>query len=262
MRLDLSFWGKQEANIYGIAITIDYKHKKYGWKAEIFDSKKCIAQRGYGDLFVDQLNPPKGIQPVQIINTGHPKTLSVDIFIDRLLPYMYNGIIYTGAGMAASAGVWNLSQLREKFFMDDFNDFIFSINNNPATILAAVKEFARQLYETTPTKSYSIISDLQKKFNLTVVTENRDMLHQKADHNVITRDLIKRFPMQILGKPLVVTGLSDDHSGFIHLYHSMNKDKPIFIINNGEIPPYCFDRDYYLSADLNDFFIKLKERIL
>ena len=86
-------------------------------------------------------------------------------------------------------------------------------------------------------------------------------MHQKAGHTVITREILKRFPSKLLCKRLVVVGLSKDHSGFIHLYRSINYQKPIYIVNN-EVPFYYSDYDFVINTDLNLLFLELKDKLL
>lgn len=262
MRLDMTLWGKSGTSIYGIAITIDYENNKYGWRSRIVDSgKTSLAESCFGDIYVSALNPPHTILATETAPT-FVNTLLLEEFIDKLLPHLNNCIIYTGAGMSSDAGIWDLKQLRENLFLDNIDKFSDATSHKKNEILLTIKEFAHQLYETTPTESYRILSELQSKYNITIVTENRDILHQKSGHKVFTRDILKRFPLWLLNKTLIIIGLSDDHSGIIWLYHSMNKDTPFFIINNSEIPRYCTDIDWFCSADLNDFFLKLKGRVL
>lgn len=260
MRLDLSFWEKENNIMYGIAVTIDYEQQKYGWKAKVYESQVCVKEVSFGELYVDYLAPPHKIPSVQ--NNCNPSVMSTNSFIEEVISCMDHCIIYTGAGVAAEAGVWDLSQLRKHLFLIDVKTFIFAITNNKSEILETIKKFACQLYETKPTEAYFIISDLAKRFNITVISENRDMLHQKAGHNVITRDKLKQFPIYLLNKSLIIVGLSNDHSGFIHLYRSVNKNKPIFIINKNEIPSYCSDNDFFLMTDSKNFFRRIREHIL
>jgi NAD-dependent protein deacetylases, SIR2 family len=196
MKLDMTFWGKSEQYKYGIVITIDYANQRYGWRSKAIDSDGIsFAESFFGYACSDVINPPHIISPLKDSATNTMRVISIDDFTNKLLPHMDNLIVYTGAGMAIDAGIWDLTTLREKLYLNDLKDFLRVTNYDKEKVLFTVKEFARQLYETKPTDSYEILGELQIKFNITIATENRDMLHQKAGHKVITRDILKRFPL-------------------------------------------------------------------
>lgn len=244
---------------YGISIGMDYYENKYAWRAEIKNiEKKSIDDILYGNIYVDHFDIPEKKNDKKFY-VDAPRMLSMKEFCKRLKYNIHDCAFYTGAGMAKAAGVWDLKELRSKLSLTNVNEFLSCINYNKDEMLQSIKEFSKQLYETNVTMSYIILKKLQDMHGIIIATENRDILHQKANCDVITREKLKFFPLQLLRKNLVVLGLSDDHSGLIDIYRKMNINKSIFIINNGEIPPYCKKNDYYLNADINRFlceFIK------
>lgn len=248
--------------IYGISITIDYENQKYGWHSRVFTrTGELVSEECYGALCSYSVNLPYNNQISKNFKANDINFISINDFINKITPDLNNLTVYTGAGMAINAGVWDLAKLRAKLYLDNPNKFLRFTNYEKEKIQQTIIEFARQLYETQPTDAYLILGQLQKKFHVTIVTENRDILHQKAGHTVITREVLKRFPSRLLCKRLVVIGLSDDHSGFIHLYRSMNRKIPIYIVNN-EVPVYYSDYDYIIHADLNLLFLELKDKLL
>ena len=248
--------------IYGISITIDYENQKYGWHSIVFTcTGELVSEECYGALYSWSLNLPYNNQVYKNISNNGINFISINNFIEKIIPDLNNLMVYTGAGMAINAGVWDLAKLRAKLCLDNPNNFLHLTNYEKEKIQQIIIEFARQLYETQPTDAYLILGQLQKKFHVTIVTENRDILHQKAGHTVITREVLKRFPSRLLCKRLVAIGLSDDHSGFIHLYRSINRKIPIYIVNN-KVPVYYSDYDFMVHDDLNLFFLELKDKLL
>lgn len=264
MRLDMTFWeGSDFQYIYGISITIDYDNQKYGWRSKVIAcTGELVSQELYGELCSDLINPPRSITVAKDFVKNDINTISIDDFINKIIPDLNNLMIYTGAGMAVNAGVWDLVELRNKLYLNNPSEFLRATKHEKKKVQQTVIEFARQLYETQPTEAYLILNQLQRNFNITIATENRDLLHQKAGHTVITRDVLKRFPIGLLRKRLVVIGLSNDHSGFINLYRSMNRKTPIYIVNNHEVPRYCSSNDFLIRSDLNQMFLRLKDKLL
>lgn len=259
MRIDMSFWNKDGSYTFGIAISVDHTMRKYGWKAKVIKEpciNECITYGG--DIYVDDLHLPRSLELAKD-HSIHPKIIDVDKFIEMFLKTVENSIIYTGAGFSANAGIWDLKTIREKLYLDSIDQFLRMINTQEEKILLTIKQFSHQLYETQPTMAYSILGKLQNKYHITIATENRDILHQKAGHKVITREILKFFPKQLIDKYLTVIGLSEDHSDFIRLYRSFNKEMPILVINNGEIPPYCSSSDYVCPVDHKVFFSRINQ---
>ena len=264
MRLDMTFWEDSDSQyIYGISITIDYDNQKYGWHSKVIDcTGGLISEELYGELFSDLINPPRSITVDKDFVESEINTISTDHFINKIIPDLNNLMIYTGAGMAVNAGVWDLAELRNKLYLNNPSYFLRATKYEKEKVRQTVIEFARQLYETQPTEAYFILSKLQRNFHITIATENRDLLHQKAGQTVITRDILKRFPLGLLHKRLVVIGLSNDHSGFINLYRNMNRKTPIYIVNNHEVPRYCSNNDFLIRSDLNQIFLRLNDKLL
>lgn len=253
MRLDMSLISDTDVLLYGITLSMDYWKNRFGWKAKIVNTETGNENfYSDGDLFVDDMNLLRTIKKQESFLPS-PRKLNEKAFLQKFLDVIPNSIVYTGAGLAEKAGIWNLYQLRKNFYLDNKDCFLTMVATRENEILSKVKKFASQLYESKPTSAYYILGELQKRYQFIIATENRDILHQKAGHKVITRDILKRFPLQLMHKQLIVIGLSADHSDFIRLYRTFNKDRPILVIDNGEIPTYCTEADYMCSIDINVF---------
>lgn len=258
MRLDMTLWSQIGTIRYGIAISMDYEKQLYGWKANVIDNKtNQNLNIEFGKIYVENLSPFRKITEDLTNKEKINKPCLLEDFIRNLKLNINNCIVYTGAGLSEGAGIWNLQQLRKNLFLNNCERFIWSIQYSKNEILQLVEQFAVQLYETEPTKNYMILSELQKKYNITIMTENRDILHQKSGHKVITRDIIKHFPKCFLNKTLLIIGVSNDHSGFIHLYRSINTDNPVFIVNRDKSISYIREKDWFFAGDLNEFFESL-----
>ena len=265
MRLDMTFWGNLDFQcICGITITIDYDNQKYGWHSKVINCiGELVSEEYYGELYCDSINLLHCISSTKdsVKNGNDINGISMDDFINGIIPNLNNLMIYTGAGMAVNAGVWDLAELRDNLYLNNLSEFLRVTIYEKEKVQHTIMKFAEQLYETQPTEAYLILGQLQKKFHITIATENRDMLHQKAGHTVITRDVLKRFPLGFLCKRLMVIGMSNDHSGFIHLYRRVNRKIPIHIVNS-EVPPYFSRNDYIVCEDLNLFFERLRKKLL
>ncbi len=263
MRLDMTFRGDLDFQyIYGLSITIDYENQKYGWHSRVLTyNGELVSEECFGESCSCSLNLQYNSHLSKNIKDNDINFISINDFINKIIPDLNNLLVYTGAGMAINAGVWDLAKLRSKLYLDNPYEFLRFTNYEKEKIQQTIIEFARQLYDTQPTEAYFILGQLQKKFHIIIATENRDILHQKAGHTVITREILKRFPSKLLCKRLVVVGLSKDHSGFIHLYRSINYQKPIYIVNN-EVPFYYSDYDFVINTDLNLLFLELKDKLL
>lgn len=95
---------------------------------------------------------------------------------------MKNLVFLTGAGISAESGIktfrdadglWEGHDIMEVASIEGFE-------KNPALVLDFYNKRRKQLHEVHPNKAHEIIADLQKSFNVTVVTQNVDDLHERA----------------------------------------------------------------------------------
>lgn len=95
---------------------------------------------------------------------------------------MKNLVFLTGAGISAESGIktfrdadglWEGHDIMEVASIEGFE-------KNPALVLDFYNKRRKQLHEVHPNKAHEIIANLQKSFNVTVVTQNVDDLHERA----------------------------------------------------------------------------------
>ncbi|MDR2406511.1 MAG: hypothetical protein LBE13_00135 [Bacteroidales bacterium] len=253
----MGFWSEYKQFIFGIILFIDYSKQSYGWKGFVFKNTILINEYEFGNTWF--INTPNINIKNNFVKPQCPKILSIDDFNNLFHNDICKCCIYTGAGIAKKAGIWDLMQIRQALYMENFAIFREELRKAPFYFLNVVKEFSRQLYETEPSDEYYTLKRLQDIYNFPIITENRDILHQKAGHKVYTREILKKYPLIIMNKKLLVIGLSDDHSALINMYRSINPEKPLYVINNGTTPFYLRNYDYYLHMDIATFFDSLKK---
>lgn len=100
---------------------------------------------------------------------------------------MKNLVFLTGAGISAESGIktfrdadglWEGHDIMEVASFDGFE-------KNPALVLDFYNQRRKQLLEVKPNKAHEIIADLQQHFNVTIITQNVDDLHERAGSNKI-----------------------------------------------------------------------------
>lgn len=95
---------------------------------------------------------------------------------------MKNLVFLTGAGMSVESG---LSTFRGgDGLWDDYPvEQVASIEGyeaDPETVIRFYNERRRQLWNVRPNRGHQIIAELQADFNVTVITQNVDNLHERA----------------------------------------------------------------------------------
>ena len=95
---------------------------------------------------------------------------------------MKNLVFLTGAGISAESGLktfrdadglWEGHDIME---VASFDGFV----KNPELVLDFYNQRRQQLLEVKPNLAHKIISDLQEFFNVTIITQNVDDLHERA----------------------------------------------------------------------------------
>jgi NAD-dependent deacetylase len=91
-------------------------------------------------------------------------------------------VVLTGAGVSAESGI---STFRDKGGLWEGHDIMevaspVGWNKNPALVLDFYNQRRRQLATVEPNEAHFAIAKLQEKYNVTVVTQNVDNLHERA----------------------------------------------------------------------------------
>ena len=95
---------------------------------------------------------------------------------------MKNLIVLTGAGISAESdiktfrdanGLWEGHDVME---VASYEGFV----KNPELVLNFYNERRKQLLEVRPNKAHYILAELEKDFNIEIITQNVDDLHERA----------------------------------------------------------------------------------
>lgn len=91
-------------------------------------------------------------------------------------------VVLTGAGMSAESGI---STFRDSNGLWENHDIMEVASpegwkKNPALVLDFYNKRRAQLKEVKPNKGHEILAELQQNFNVQIITQNVDNLHEKA----------------------------------------------------------------------------------
>lgn len=96
-------------------------------------------------------------------------------------------VFLTGAGMSAESGIstfrdsnglWENHALEDVATPEGFE-------KNPALVLKFYNARRKQLFEVEPNKGHQLISELEKDFKVSIVTQNVDDLHERAGNSEV-----------------------------------------------------------------------------
>lgn len=91
-------------------------------------------------------------------------------------------VVLTGAGMSAesglstfrdSGGLWDQYPIEDVATPEGYA-------RNPKLVLDFYNERRRQLLQVQPCKGHILLAEMEKDYNVTIVTQNVDNLHEKA----------------------------------------------------------------------------------
>ena len=91
-------------------------------------------------------------------------------------------MVFTGAGMSAESGLRTFRDsngLWEQYRIEDVAT-PEAWHKNKALVLAFYNQRLKQVLEAKPNKGHFILSDLQKDFDIQIITQNIDDLHERA----------------------------------------------------------------------------------
>jgi NAD-dependent deacetylase len=91
-------------------------------------------------------------------------------------------VVLTGAGMSAESGI---STFRDSNGLWENHDImevasLIGWKNNPALVLDFYNKRRAQLKEVQPNKGHEILAELEQNFNVQIITQNVDNLHERA----------------------------------------------------------------------------------
>ena len=100
-------------------------------------------------------------------------------------------VVLTGAGVSAESGISTFRDsdgLWENFRVEDVSS-IEGWYRDPAVVMDFYNQRRAQLSEVRPNAAHLAIADLEKEYDVTVVTQNVDNLHERAGSTKIIHHL-------------------------------------------------------------------------
>ncbi len=91
-------------------------------------------------------------------------------------------VIFTGAGISAESGIKTFRDSDGLWEEYNINDVATpqAWDKNKSLVLDFYNKRRKQVYEAKPNKAHFALVDLEKKFNVFVITQNIDDLHERA----------------------------------------------------------------------------------
>ena len=91
-------------------------------------------------------------------------------------------VVLTGAGMSAESGISTFRDSNGLWENHDIMEVASPIGwkNNPALVLDFYNKRRAQLKEVQPNKGHEILAELEQNFNVQIITQNVDDLHERA----------------------------------------------------------------------------------
>ena len=160
-------------------------------------------------------------------------------------------VVLTGAGMSAESGI---STFRDSNGLWENHDVMEVASpegwkKNPALVLEFYNKRRAQLKEVKPNKGHEILVELEQNFNVQIITQNVDNLHEKAGSSNI---------LHLHGELVKVRGeFSDDESIFwetdIHLgdvNENAEQLRPDIVWFGEQVPAIDFAVPHMQTADV------------
>jgi NAD-dependent deacetylase len=96
-------------------------------------------------------------------------------------------VVLTGAGMSAESGIKTFRDADGLWEGHDVMEVASpqGYRNNPALVLDFYNQRRRQLKEVTPNKGHYNLASLEQHFNVDIITQNVDDLHERAGSSQI-----------------------------------------------------------------------------
>ena len=96
--------------------------------------------------------------------------------------YRQNIVVFTGAGISAESGLQTfrgVNGMWENYRVEEVAS-VEAWKNNPELVLEFYNKRRREIANTVPNSAHYAIAKLEEKYNVTVVTQNVDDLHEWA----------------------------------------------------------------------------------
>lgn len=234
---------------FGCLLALDKEPPKY---KEFFAQENGIHVYKYG---VFSCEPSLKFDFCETVpkDNGQPKQIDIVELSWEIEQNGANTVIYTGAGLSIKAGIMGLQELKDSLFLNRLDQLLEVIINQIEILQRNFATFIISLYFANPTSSHYVLTKLQEKYNFLLLTENRDILHQKTNAKVIERDKynLNNFAEKTL---LITVGLDKDYQGIISYFINLNCK---IIAINIKQPEYLHSDHYWLKGDIHECLTQL-----
>src|SRR5882757_4395197 len=98
------------------------------------------------------------------------------------MPHEKKLVVFTGAGISAESGIKTFRDaggLWEQYRIEDVATFE-AWTKNQELVLDFYNQRRKQVSEASPNAAHLLVAELQKKFDVQVITQNVDDLHERA----------------------------------------------------------------------------------
>ncbi len=128
---------------------------------------------------------------------------------------MKNLVVLTGAGISAESGIKTFRNAGGLWEGHDIMEVASpqGFNKNPELVLDFYNKRRKQLLEVKPNKAHKVLAELQEQFNVQIITQNVDDLHERAGSKQV---------LHLHGELLKVRSTLDEN-----LIYQWNKDLKI-----------------------------------
>lgn len=91
-------------------------------------------------------------------------------------------VVLTGAGISAESGIKTFRDADGLWEGHDIMEVASPIgwNNNPKLVLDFYNQRRKQLHEVKPNAAHSLLAELEQDFDVDIITQNVDNLHERA----------------------------------------------------------------------------------
>jgi len=95
---------------------------------------------------------------------------------------MKNLVVLTGAGISAESGIKTFRDMGGLWEQYDITEVASPIawERNPQLVLEFYNQRRKQLFESEPNPAHYKLAELEKYFNVQIITQNVDDLHERA----------------------------------------------------------------------------------
>lgn len=246
----------------GCNLTCTYYEGKSGFLVQAFHMPICSSNFPYYATVKDILSSYRQPQGRVGYYVDEPLKVAdqtpVSLSIDELCYYLRDKtfIFYTGAGISASGNVATMNDLMKSLKMDWNNrslmkqPFLKEAFLNPELLTNAFDQFCKSAIEGEPTPAHNAVHVIAQQRNIAIVTENVDLLQQRAGSKPIMPRPGMCEPDDVKAVNVIVcVGLSHDDRGFLAYFKKHNPEGVIIAIDKGN-PDYLSNNDYIVREDL------------